>query len=327
VSREQVAKARALLDVGRADEAASVLVQLLASQPGNQEAWCLLGAAHLRSLRSAESIECARRAVELGPGLEWPHRIVSAAELQRGDVPAAIAAARESVRLAPGLPIAHAHLGDALSRGGVRRWREAEREAATAISLAPADAAVHFIAGNVALRQRRRKRAEQRFAKALEIDPTSAAALNNLSLARLRRGLAVSAASGFGQAAALDPTTDLHRRNLESAVTHLLAYVAIALGGVAIVSVLNSGAGLAALGVVGLGVLAVAGRAQRQLGPAAWRYARRVPLEKGITYMVAVQAAMLAAAPFAGGGSEFAVLPLLFGARVLAQVGFRRIAR
>ncbi len=326
MSEAAVARASALLDVGRPDEAASVLVAALAGDPSNGEGWCLLASAHLERGQRAEALDCARRAIALHPDEEWPHRIASIASLRRMRSRESAREARECVRLAPGLAVAHAQLAEALSHGGVLCWREAARAAERAIGLAPDDALIHVMAGNVALRQRRRRLAERRFARALEIDPSHSTALNNLSVVRLRRGLTLTAASGFVQAAALNPASDLPRRNLDAAVHYLLGYAAILLGGVAVVTAFDPIAGLAALVLVACAGMLYARRARRIIGPAAWNYAMSGPLQSGLGLFVALQFGLVFLAGV-GRSPGFAVMPFFFGVRMFVQMGFRRITR
>jgi tetratricopeptide (TPR) repeat protein len=306
LSATEIAKARALIDVGREDEAASLLAQTLAGDEGNQEAWCLLGLAHVRRGRHVPAVECTRRAIELGPDLEWPHRLASVAELGLGNVPRAIAAARESVRLAPHLAAAHAQLGCALGKGDRGMHQEAAREAERAVTLAPADAGILVMAGNAALSMRWDWLAEQRFANALALDPTRTDALNNLSLVRLRGGSPVAAAAGFSKAAALDPARDLHRRNLDAATSHALVYASMALAVPAVVDGGSVVAGTAVLVAMAIAACVYAVRARRAIGRQAWRYVRRLPFSNGRVgwnaLVVAAQGGCLIAVPFAGQG-------------------------
>ena len=328
-----VAKAQALLEVNRADDAAAALAQALANDPRDWHAWCVLAVAHLLRQRHREAVDATNRAIELQPGAEWPHRIASIAELGLGNRGRAVAAAREAVRLAPQSPYAHAQLAHALSHRWPWRWPEAAREADRALELGSHDGDVHRMAGNVALRLRRRRLAESRYQKALEIDPSDSGAMNNLALVRLRRGFPIAAAAGFTRAAVLDPTTDRHRRNLDGAVAHSLGYAAVLFGAVALVELLHPAVGPEALALAAGVVALYLVRARRALGPAAWNYVKGVPLanfQVGRTAaLVGIQVVFLCAffVTGASGSPAFAFFPLLFGARVFLQLGFRRILR
>jgi Flp pilus assembly protein TadD len=332
VSREATARARALLDVGRADEAAAVLSTTLAADPRDPHAWCLLGLAHLRCDRSRDALASAHRAIELGSELEWAHRIASIAELRLGNRSRAVAAARESVRLGPGIAFSHAQLAIALSRGWPWQWREAATEVDRSLELGSHEPEVHRLAGDVALRLRRRRLAQARYRRALELDPSDATALNNLAVVRLRRGAFVAAATAFSHAAALDPATDLHRRNLDAAVKGTLAHGVVVLGAAIVVASQNRTAGMAIVCVTALIGLICVLRARRTLGPMGWDYVRRVPFTDGAAgaaaVIVALEASMVVACCLAGLSPPPALLLmcLVLSARTFVQLAYRRIA-
>jgi tetratricopeptide (TPR) repeat protein len=298
VSTDTVPKARALLDVGRADEAAALLSTALAADPGQWRAWCLLGAAHLKRRRYDEALKCGRGAIELEPSQEWPHRITSIAERHLGNLEQAVVAAREAVRLAPFEAFAHAELAVALSHTNPWRPLEALNAASRSLELRPHDATLQSMAGDVALRLHHKKLAKTRYQRALEIDPSNAVAVNNIALIRLGRGLPIAAARGFSHAAALDPTSDRHRRNVDVAVNHALASAAVLLGAVAVTDVVRPIAEPVALVIAITLIVAFLLSARRMIGPAAWAYAIRVPAhyERATlqAIMIAVQVCLLA---------------------------------
>jgi tetratricopeptide (TPR) repeat protein len=326
VSRETIAKAQALLDVGRADEAAAMLSTALAADPGAWRAWCMLGFAHLECARHREALDCARRAIELDPEEGWPHRIASVAERHLGYKDRAVASAREAVRLGPHEAYAHAQLAVALAQARPSGPAEPLNEAARALQLGGHDAAIHRMAGDVALALKYLWLAEERYQRSLEIDPSNAAAINNLALIRLRRGLPIAAANGFSRAAALDPTADLHRRNLDVAVRHALVYAMVLLGGVALVDAalpVAEGAALATAFILA-GVYVV--KARRAIGPAAWAYAWRVPLRNAggrwTAGAIAVQVCLLGAIPIVNRStpSDLAGWPFMLGAFAVVSI-------
>jgi tetratricopeptide (TPR) repeat protein len=326
VSGEQIAKAQALLDVGRADEAAAMLSAALAADSGAWRGWCMLGVAHLERARHREALDCARRAIEIEPEENWPHRIASVAERHLGNKDQAVAAAREAVRLAPHNAYAHAQLAVALAHTRRSRRAEALNEAARALELGGHDAKIHCMAGDVALAVKYVWLAEERYRRCLEIDPSNAVAVNNLALIRLRGGLPIAAANGFIRAAALDPTADLHRRNLDVAVRHVLVYAMVLLGGVALVDaalpVAEGAALVAALILTGAYLV----KARRAIGPAAWAYAWRVPLRNAgarwTACAIAVQVCLLGAIPIVNRGttSDLAGWPFMLGVFALVSV-------
>ena len=100
--RHELARASAMLDVRRFDEASELLARLVAAEPDSSRAWCLMARAHLGADRYAEAIDAANRAVALDPADEWPHRLASNALVHLGNYPDALRAAYAACRLAPG---------------------------------------------------------------------------------------------------------------------------------------------------------------------------------------------------------------------------------
>ena len=91
--RQELARASAMLDVKRFDEAAGLLARIVAAEPENSRAWCLMARAHLGADRYHEAIEAASRAVALHPADEWPHRLASNALVHLGNYSHALRAA------------------------------------------------------------------------------------------------------------------------------------------------------------------------------------------------------------------------------------------
>ncbi len=225
------ARAAALCDLGRFDDAIGVLGPLVAAEPEAPMPWCLLARANIGAGHNEDALGCATRAVALRPDDEWPHRLRSIA-LGRLDRHAeAVNEARQSVRLAPHLWQTHHRLAYAHLAGG---WHgdEARRAAAEACSLGPLEAVTHTAVGAVALAAGDRDTAEAAFRHALTIDPNSDVAHNELARLHLRRrslanagGLA-DAASGFASALRANPRAGASRRNLELVVQVFLARAA-----------------------------------------------------------------------------------------------------
>ena len=70
--REELARAATMLDLGRYDEASTLLARLVSAEPGSGRAWCLFARAHLGADRYAEAVEAANRAAAIEPSEEWP---------------------------------------------------------------------------------------------------------------------------------------------------------------------------------------------------------------------------------------------------------------
>ena len=99
--REELARASAMLDVRRFDEASELLARVVAAEPESSRAWCLMARGHLGADRQAVAGSAAYRAVALDPSDEWPHRLASNALVHMGNHGDALRAAQEACRLAP----------------------------------------------------------------------------------------------------------------------------------------------------------------------------------------------------------------------------------
>src|ERR1700692_1295891 len=90
-----------MLDLGRYDEASTLLARLVSADPGSGRAGCLFARAHPGADRYAEAVEAANRAAAIEPTEEWPHRLASNALMHLGSHPEALRAAAESRRRGP----------------------------------------------------------------------------------------------------------------------------------------------------------------------------------------------------------------------------------
>ena len=99
--REELARAATMLDLGRYEEASTLLARVVSVEPGSSRAWCLFARAHLGADRYVEAVEAANRAAAIEPAEEWPHRLASNALMHLGNHAEALRAASESRRLAP----------------------------------------------------------------------------------------------------------------------------------------------------------------------------------------------------------------------------------
>jgi len=96
-----LSRAATMIELGRHDEATSLLATVVAADPDGSRGWCLLSRAHLGAGRGAEALAAARRAGALNPADDWPYRLASTALLSLGQNTEAVAAAQEARRLAP----------------------------------------------------------------------------------------------------------------------------------------------------------------------------------------------------------------------------------
>ena len=59
---QELARASAMLDVRRFDEASALLARVVSAEPESSRAWCLMARAHLGAERYTEAISAANRA-------------------------------------------------------------------------------------------------------------------------------------------------------------------------------------------------------------------------------------------------------------------------
>ena len=147
--REELARASAMLDVRRFDEASALLARVVSAEPESSRAWCLMARAHLGAERYTEAISAANQAVSLDPADEWPHRLASNALVHLGQHADALRAAYEACRLAPGYWQTHVCVAQAALAGQrLNAAAEAVEVANRAVALDPADEWPHRLASN-----------------------------------------------------------------------------------------------------------------------------------------------------------------------------------
>ncbi len=223
----RIARAEALRDLGRHHEAITLLRHVLADDPDQVRAWCVLALSQVDADENAEALRSARRACTLAPADEWAQRIRSLAASKLGKHEEAVRAARRAIAARPDIWYGHAQLASALA-GGINgddprkdqpNWKEADAAVERALELGPDQAEPHFVAGKVAQSQGRLWTAEQFFRRALTINPGHSRARNELArLPLLGSGggditSLARAVEGFAGAAHADPRYELARRN------------------------------------------------------------------------------------------------------------------
>ena len=211
-------RARALLDVGRHDQARTALGQYLASSPQSVEALCLLARSHQLDRDYHEMLRAADQAVASAPDSEWAHRLRSIA-LGKLRLPVeALLAARHAVELAPHAWQPYVIMVDALlATGGADARRDAFQAAAHAQRLAPHEPEVHNSRGRVFQAISDPAAARRSYQEALRLDAQNPTARNNLAIVELRRGRTTLAGERLGEVLADRPTETLYQDNARTA--------------------------------------------------------------------------------------------------------------
>jgi tetratricopeptide (TPR) repeat protein len=212
-ARTDLTKASTMLDLGRYDDASSLLARVVAADPASSRAWCLFARAHLGAGRYQAAVEAANKAVSIDPGEEWPHRLASSALMHLGQHREALRAASEARRLAPSYWQTHVCVAQAALAAG--HGRLAGTAAAEARRLAPDEADVHFLSGKVALARGDLVLARDHQERALAIDPAHSGAMNELGRIRLRRHDTAGAIRHFISAARTAPGEHIYSRNID----------------------------------------------------------------------------------------------------------------
>jgi tetratricopeptide (TPR) repeat protein len=211
--RQELARASAMLDVKRFNEASELLARVVSAEPESSRAWCLMARAHLGADRYADATVAANRAVALDPGDEWPHRLASNALVHLGNFPGALRAAYEARRLAPSYWQTHVCVAQAAL--AAQRLDLGTEAATRARGLAPNEPDVHFLSGKVSLAGGDLTDARMHQERALALDPAHSGAMNELGRIRLRRHDSAGAIRHFISAARATPDERIYSRNID----------------------------------------------------------------------------------------------------------------
>lgn len=175
-----------LLNTGRAMEAREVLQRVALAHPRASDPLRLLSYAAVQLRESGTAVECARQAVELSPWSVDTHIQLSVALTSARDRPAAVAAARRAVEIAPASAAAHLALADALFPEGAKpseaELAEAEHHVREALVLAPGNAIAHNELGRIAMARGQHFAAASALTSAVVSDPRQQVALANISM-------------------------------------------------------------------------------------------------------------------------------------------------
>jgi predicted Zn-dependent protease len=218
VSSEIVARAQALLEVDRPEDAIEVIVPGLAADPDDARMLSVLVRAQL-DVDPKEAVKTAGRLVALEPWSSLAHRYCAIAHERAGNRKQAIHHAREAVEKAPEDPYAHGTLAAAIGGRKNKTTIEALQAAGRAINLAPDSTVGYFAAGRIELQAGEYDRAASWFERVLEIDPHDDAAQINLAIAHEASGKIAPALRGMDGLVRFDPT-DAHARSILDGIVY-----------------------------------------------------------------------------------------------------------
>ncbi|MFF5235362.1 tetratricopeptide repeat protein [Dactylosporangium sp. NPDC000521] len=272
----RLARARALLDVGRFEAARREVMALLAEESHNPEALCLLAHTYQAEDDFAAMRDAARRAVEADPEHQNGHVLLAFALVGLNDWAAARASALEGIRLQP--EDWHGHSALATAELGLGHPRLALRTAAHAVGLAPQQPGPHFIRGLLYDAIEFKRKARKSYRQTLALDPQHIGALTRLGRLAVGGQRLSEAAGHLGAALSAAPTDD-------GARTQLDRLILFGLGGWAIMAVWTAGVlGLftmfpwmwAAVLLLPVAWCVWAARTWRSLSPGLRAYARQM---------------------------------------------------
>lgn len=209
---QALARARALLDLGRTQAARAAAGRALAQAPEDPEALQLFGLCQLRAGEVGPACETLRAAIVHRPADAHGHYLLGYAGREAGDLRAAEVCFREALRLSPEEPVYLRALAELLA--GRKLFPEALGLARRAVELAPDRPANHVTLGYVSSAAGDRAAARRAYEQALLLDPNDAVAWNNLGCVDLAQGQPMQARHRFREALRLNPEGTAAHDNL-----------------------------------------------------------------------------------------------------------------
>lgn len=244
-ARIDLARAQALLDLGRAEQARALLGESVGRQPDSPQAWCLLASACLDTEDYPRALDAASEAVRLTPDDPWVHSLGARALSGVGRHHDAVAAAERAQALDPSGWQPHAQLALVLNEiplAHERTWQHA----AYAVAMAPDQPTAHLVMGIVAHSGGHHEQARHAYRTTLSLDPSETVAQHNLAVIALNTGSVREAAAGLRHAGATSPDLQHVRDNLVLVADRLLGRMTWAVVAVLVVTALLVGPGRSA---------------------------------------------------------------------------------
>jgi choline-sulfatase len=207
-------EATAMLNAGRAREAAASLEQLVRDDPANHVFRETLARALRQSGDVARAIALYRQAVALAPNDADAWYNLAAALQESGNAPERAIALTEAAKRDPDRPEIHNIRGAALAEAG--NLTDAEKEFRATIAADPRNARAYNNLGNVLSAMNRHDEAADAYRKAIELAPRYADPLNGLGAMLVGDGHAPDALPYFDRAMQIAP--DYYEAQLNRAV-------------------------------------------------------------------------------------------------------------
>ena len=204
---------------GRQAEAERLYHEVLAAEPGNADAWHLLGIVAYQRRDFAAAVERIRKAITFADGNAAYFSNLGLALQAQGHLADAIANYRRAVSLDPGHADAFYNLGNALLQSGA--LEEAAACYRRAVDANPQFVEAHNNLGNLLRRLGRLQEAVESYRRALALQPQLAEAHNNLGNALRALHTFDEAAASYQQAIRLRPNFVEAYSNLGNALEEL----------------------------------------------------------------------------------------------------------
>ncbi|EPH43517.1 tetratricopeptide repeat protein [Streptomyces aurantiacus] len=217
------ARAAALMDLGRHDEAKELLGRRLAEDPEDARAWARLARCHNAAEEHEEVVAATDRVLSIDPAYYDAYlvRTIALRRLQR--LEESRAAAHEAIRLEPEAWQGYAVLSEALN-WPQENWPLAHEAALTAVRLGPEEVGAHYAVWKTALINGHHDVRRQAVAAALRIEPDNPWAVREWADTQAYGGSGKPAeiADTYATALAASPDDRSMRRMLDGAVVMML---------------------------------------------------------------------------------------------------------